>query len=226
MRPWRSTSASSPRRRAPSSMSSSDLSVSAFVVGVDLDRDAVLEAHAQTADDRAVAKRERLRRRDVAGRAQRVGRREDLLGRQVRQVAQPVGAREVGSPPAVRRQHADRELRPRPAQLDRVERARGQPLRRVAQHRHALVPRARGVAVVEPQHVLELVPEPLVRRVLVEVGIHERRPRAVRRRDDAPVRRAVADDLRQLLDAREHVAPDERLVEVVHAGSARSASRA
>ena len=143
MRPCRSTSASSPSRRAPSSMSSSDLSVSAFVSASISTATAVLEAHAEAADDRAVAKRERLRRRDVAVRPQRIGRREDFLGRQVRQVAQPVGAREVGGPPAVRRQHADGQLRARPAQLDRVERARGEPLRRVAQHRHALVPRAR-----------------------------------------------------------------------------------
>ena len=42
------------------------------LVGVDLDRLAALEAHAQTADDRAVLQHERLRRGDVPLGAQRV----------------------------------------------------------------------------------------------------------------------------------------------------------
>ena len=41
------------------------------LVRVDLDRGAALEAHAQPADDRAVAQHERLRRRDMALGAQR-----------------------------------------------------------------------------------------------------------------------------------------------------------
>ena len=94
----------------------------AVLVRLDLDGDAVLEAHAQSADDRAVAQGERLRRRHVTLGAKRVRRREHLFGRQVRQVPKPVGALEVGRPPVVRREHPDRQLGAGPAQLDRVER--------------------------------------------------------------------------------------------------------
>ena len=77
-------------------------------LGVDLDHAARLEPHAQPAHDGA-AHVERLRRRDDAVRALRIGRGEDLLGRQVRDVRTPStvvepppAKREVGSRPIVR----------------------------------------------------------------------------------------------------------------------------
>ena len=98
----------------------------AVLVGVDLDRAAALEAHAQAADDRAVAEHERLRRGDVPVGARGIGGREDLLGRQVRQVPDPVDGLEVGGPEERRRQQPDGQVGAGPLEVDRVEAALAQ----------------------------------------------------------------------------------------------------
>ena len=68
-------------------------------VGVDLDRAAALEAHAQVAHDRAVDQHERLGGGHVPVRAPRVGRGEDLLRRQVGHVLDAVDGLEAGRLP-------------------------------------------------------------------------------------------------------------------------------
>src|SRR5262249_24776093 len=103
------------------------------LVRVDLDRAAALEPHPEPADDGAVAKDERLRRRDVPVDAVRVGRREDLLGREVREVPDAEPGGEVAGEPAAARQQADRELGSGTAELDRVEAAVAQRLGRALQ---------------------------------------------------------------------------------------------
>ncbi len=63
--------------------------------------------------------------------------------------------------------------------------------------------------------MLERAPQPLVRLVLGQLGVHERGPFAVRARGDAPVGRALPDDPPELLDAREHVLAGKAHVEPV-----------
>ena len=160
IRPSRSTSASSPSRDAPSSLAQRR-AARPRSRPLDLDRAAALEAHAQVAHDRP-ADVERLRRRDDAVGAQRVGRRGDLLGRQVRRVDHAVdrlhagrrrsAKREVGSRPTVRSVPGPSK---RSASKLRASSARA----RVVQLPEALAPRRRRVGLVEPQHVDELLPE-------------------------------------------------------------------
>ncbi len=64
--------------------------------------------------------------------------------------------------------------------------------------------------------MLKLAPELLIRLLLRQIRMDERRPRWMRRRDEAPVGRALADDLECLLHGRQHVLAEERLVEAVH----------
>ena len=214
IRPSPSTSASSPSRVAPSSIATGPQRLR-VLVGGDLDRAAALEAHAQATDDRPVAQHERLRRGHHPVRPLRIGRREHLLGRQVRDVAQPVGSVEVRAPPGVGPEHADAQLGAGAAQLDRVELARAQPVGGGSQRRHPLLPRLGGIGLVQPQDVLELAPQRLERLVLLQFGMDQLRPGRVRARDDAPVRRPLADDLRDLAEIREVVAPGECRVEPV-----------
>ena len=75
----------------------------------------------------------------------------------------------VGRSPTVR-------LGSGPLELDRVEPPRGERLGVPPQRRHPLVPRARRVPLVQPEHVPELLPELLVRVVRFEVGVHSEPP--------------------------------------------------
>ena len=75
---------------------------------------------------------------------------------------------------------------------------------------------AAGSSDVQPAHVGDLLPQLVVGRLGVELGVDELRPGRRRRRRDGPVRRARADDLAALLDRGQHVAADERRVEVGH----------
>ncbi len=216
MRPCRSTSASSPSRQ--SAVVDRELRAQrlAVLVGVDLDRVAVLEAHAQAANDRAVAQDERLRRGDVALRPQRVGRREDLFGRQVREVAQAVGASEVGGPPGVRRQHPDRQLRAGPAQLDRVE----APRRRAARPRRSAPPCARPTpAAGSGSSRRSTCSSSLQRRSYASSSSRSGYTSFAHARcGDGTMHQFVERSLTirvELLHARQHVLADERLVETV-----------
>ena len=118
---------------------------------------------------------------------------------------QALRGREVDSRPGRGRQQTDRQLGSGPAQFDCVEAVSGQPCGVVVQSRHALIPGGERVGLVEAQHVLKLAPELLIRLVRRQIGMDERRPRRMRRRDEAPVGRALADDLECLLHARQHV---------------------
>src|SRR5262249_41700126 len=93
------------------------------LVRVDLERATPFEADAEAADERRVSQNEWLGRRDMAVDPLRVGCGEDLLGRDVREVAEAVPRDEVACLPERGREEPDRELGPRPRELDRVERA-------------------------------------------------------------------------------------------------------
>ena len=93
-----STSATSPKRRAPSSMASSARRASSPRRGARLDDLPARDAQLEALDDRA-AQRERHRAADRALGAQAVRAGEDLLGRQVRRVDLAVhGALAAGQP--------------------------------------------------------------------------------------------------------------------------------
>ncbi len=145
--------------------------------------------------------------------AQRIGRREDLFGRKIRKVPQPVYGREVRGPPVMCRQHSDGQGRSRPAQLECVEAAGGEPRRRVVQNAHALLPRLSRIRLVEAQNVFEVAPQLLVGLVLRQSGIDELAPLGMRAGCDAPVGPTLADDHAELFDARQHVLAGKAHVE-------------
>src|SRR5581483_7709322 len=120
-----------------------------------------------------------LRRGDVALRPRRIGRGEHLFRRDVRQMAQPVPPAEVAAAPPARGQETDRQRRPRPLELERVEASLGQRGGGALELLAPLVPCGTGVRLVEPQDVPELVPEPLVRLAFAEAWEDEPRPRGV-----------------------------------------------
>ena len=186
-------------------------------VGGDLDGAAALEADAQPADDRAVAQHERLRARDVALGARRVGRREDLLGRQVREVPQPVARDEVGGR-ASDGSAASRSRSSVPGPRSSIASNR-RSARRVADAFSASMRSSQAavrVVLVEPQHVLELAARASrAHRPPASSGVDELRPRRVRARDDAPVGRALRDDPRDLRQDGQPVAAGQLGVETV-----------
>ncbi len=106
-----------------------------------------------------------------------------------------------------------RELGAGPRELDRVERAVVQGLRRGLQPGDPLVPGGLRIGLVEPVDMPELLPEALVGIVRRELGEDELRPLTVRAGDPAPVGGAVVDDPRRLAEPRQLVEPDERRVE-------------
>ncbi len=120
---------------------------------------------------------------------------------------------EIAGLPVGGRKQPDRQLGARPAQLDRVEPAVVEPFRRGLQERDPLLPGRGRVGLIEPQHVPELVPEPLVRRVRVELREDQVGPVVRRARDRRPVRRAVVQDLHRLLEPRKLVAAEARAVD-------------
>ena len=149
---------------------------------------------------------ERHRRGHVAVDPRGVGCREDLLGRQVRVVDEPVHGLEVGAEPPRARQQADRQVRARPLQVDRVEAPLGHPLRARDDRLHPLEPRRRRIVGVEAEDVHDLVPEGVEGLLGLEVGMHPLRPAEIRVRACRPVRRLRVDDLRRLCDVRQDVA--------------------
>ena len=85
-------------------------------------------------------------------------------------MAEPVGGREVGRPPAVRRKQPDVSSVPGPRSSIASKRRSVSRVRGVGQDRHPLVPGRRRIGLVEPEHVLELPPEPLERLVVGSSG--------------------------------------------------------
>ena len=73
---------------------------------------------------------------------------------------------------------------------------------------------ASGVRLVEASDVLDVRPEPLVRLGRRELRVDELRPGRMRGGNDAPVGRAVGDDLRVLLQARELILAEAVGIEV------------
>jgi hypothetical protein len=110
---------------------------------------------------------------------------------------------------------ADRQIRPRPLEVQRVEAASVQPPRRRSQRAGPLVPGRDRIGLVEPADVLDLLPEPVERLVRREVGEHEPGPRVGRARDDRPVRRSLADHGQDLLREGKLVAAGTVRVEIV-----------
>ena len=108
-----------------------------------------------------------------------------------------------------------RQLRPRPAQLDRVETKLAESPGRIVESVHAVFPRLDRIGLVETQHVLELTPQLFVRLLPAELRIDELAPFGMRARDDAPVGRAIRDDLAELPHPGQHVFADEVHVEPV-----------
>ena len=204
MRPSPSTSATSPRREAPSSFAQRVPQRLRAVVGLDLDRASALEADAEVRDDRA-ADVERLRCRDDAVRARRIGRREDLLGRQVRVMDDPVDRRACRASPDAKCDVGSRPtVRSVPGPLKRSASKRASSSLRPAscscasRRRHA----AAGVGLVEPQHEDELSQSRASAVVVVELGMDDSRPLGRRPGNDAPVRRLGVDHLEDAPRAR------------------------
>ena len=117
--------------------------------------------------------------------------------------------------PARGRQEADAQVGARPLEVQRVEAQLAEPLADAGEHVLALPPRRDGIGLVEPAHVQDLRPQPLERRVGLELRIDERRPGQRRARHRGPVRRARVDDLARLAQERQLVAPGALRVEVV-----------
>src|SRR5512142_1816577 len=188
MRPSRSTSASSPRREAPSSIEARLRRVAAF-------------SSASISTARPPSKRTRRPRMIVPSRS--ASGFVAVTWPSVRAGSGVVKTSSVGRFGMWRM----------PSTVETsVGQLRGVPLQR----RHPLLPGRDGIVLVEPEHVLELLPELLVGRLLVEVGEDEPRPGARRARAAAPVRRPLADHLRELLLERQLVLARARRVEAVH----------
>ncbi len=76
-------------------------------------------------------------------------------------------------------------------------------------------PRGGRILLVQAADVDELLGQSGERRVVVEVGVHEPRPREARARADRPVRGRVVDDLAGLADERQLIAAGARGVDVL-----------
>ena len=132
MRPRRSTSATSPRRAAPSSDAARARSASAPSSASISHRAPALEPHPQAPDRRAALQHERLRRGHVPLRPRRIRRRVDLLGRHVRGEDDPVDGGRVAAVPGGGGEEADGQVGARAVEPQRVEPAL------VQQPRHAV----------------------------------------------------------------------------------------
>ena len=222
MRPSRSTSATSPRRAAPSSVPMIVLERLAALRCLEVGDPPAVEADDEVAHDGPVDQHERLRRGHRALRALGIGRGEDLLGREVGHVLDPVDGLEARGAPARGGQQADRQVGPGTLVVQRVEAAVRDPLGGADEHVGARPPGRDRVLLVEPQHVQQLLFEPFEPLTLVEVAEDEVGPDLRRAGTDRPVQRAVVDDPDALLDRRQPVLADERGIEVCEqAGRAR-----
>ena len=138
----------------------------------------------------------------------------------------PVDGLEARRAPARRRQQPDREVGAGPLVVQRVEAALRQPLRRADERVDARPPGGDRVLLVEPQHVQQLLLEPLEPGAVLELREDEVGPRLRRARADRPVGRTLVDDLDALLDRRQPVLADEPGIEVdEQAGRARPGER-
>src|SRR5205085_10949218 len=89
------------------------------------------------------------------------GSREDLLRRDVRHVVDPVDGGRAAADPLGLLEQADGQLRPGPAELDRVESSLVQERRPALQLRCVLAPRLDGIVLVEADCVRDQLPEPV-----------------------------------------------------------------
>ena len=103
----------------------------------------------------------------------RVWRGRDLLGREIGTEDDPVDGGRRAALELRGGEEADREVRARPLEVERVEPPLGQPAGGSGERGEALVPRRGRIGLVEPAHVRDLLPEP-------------RRARRRRRARDAP----------------------------------------
>ncbi len=215
MRPSRSTSATSPRRAAPSSVPMIVRSVSPPSEASRPLTLPALEVHDEVAHDRPVDQHERLgststvpcvRSGSGVVNTSSVG--------QVGHVLDPVDGLEARGLPARGGQQADRQVGSRAVVVQRVEAALGEPFGGAHERVGARAPDGDRVLLVEPQHVQQLALEPLQPLARFELGEDEVGPDLRRARADRPVDRAVVDDLDALLDRRQQVLADQRRIEV------------
>ena len=144
-------------------------------VRVDLDGAAALEADAQVAHDRAGDQHERLGRGHVAVGALRIRGREDLLGREVGHVLDSVDGLEAGGLPGRAGQQPDRQVRARTLVVQGVETASVSSA--AADERvGSLAPGGDRVVLVEPQHVDDLLAQPVERLLAGQVRGARARP--------------------------------------------------
>ena len=135
----------------------------------------------------------------------------------------PSTRREARGHEARGRQQPDGEVGARAVEVQGVESPGADALGGLDELVGARTPGGHGVVLVQAADVDDLLGEPGQRRVGVELGVHELRPRGRRAGHGGPVRRAVVDDLAGLAQEGQLVAPDAGRVEVVEqAGSDRA----
>ena len=108
---------------------------------------------------------------------------------QVREVHDPVDRRELGRFPDRRPEEAERQVRPRPVEVDRVEPAIGQRCGAAVEVAHPGLPGSHGIGLVEAADVRDRAPEAVVRLGGLVVREDELGPVRCRRGSGAPVRR-------------------------------------
>ncbi len=137
----------------------------------------------------------------------------------------PVGGREVGSQPLRARQQADRQVCPGALQVERVEAAIRHPVGAGDDDLHPLPPRLDRILGVQPEHVRDLLPELVERRLRLELRVNALGPADVRAGPRGPVRRPLVHDSRDRGDVRERVTACSRRVDAVEDPGARPGQR-
>src|SRR6185437_7822315 len=186
----------------------------AVLFGVDRGHPAALEAHLEAAHDRA-GELARLGRADDAVDPLRVGRREDFLGREVGPVRKAPRRRHAPAHPVRAGQEPDAQIRAGPLQVDDVEATRVQRLACPLQLVDPFRPGGHRIVGVEAADDRDLLPQPVERRLRLEVGVHERRPALGRAGHDRPVVASLGHVLVLLLRRRRPVAADPVGVDAV-----------
>ena len=168
-----------PRRRGSRRRGAPRRSRSASILtarpGLELDPDPV--------DDRS-RELERHGRRHVAVDALGIGGPEHLLGREVGRVPPAVDRLEVAGGPVGGREEPDGEVGARAVQAESVEAAIRQTLGVRLELGRARDPGLGRIVRVEPADVRDVLPELLVRGLLLELGVDELRPRGGRHGND------------------------------------------